>query len=95
MSENRLIKECRELMGCARFDNLDDFDKVAKLLGVYELPLKCKLPSFPRYSFEDLTDALAEFMPDKREFWLRVGATQAENFRTAVAKMFSEADDDE
>lgn len=41
------------------------------------------------WDLEEVTDVLAELIPDQREFWLRVGATYKEHFNLAVTTMFS------
>lgn len=45
----------------------------------------------------DITDALAELVPEQREFWLRVQATWNTQFTAAMVAMFDEPEltDDE
>jgi len=58
-----------------------DFEKVAFVLnhvtrkGVHE-------------NWNDITDALAELVPEQREFWLRVQATWNTQFMSGMSAMF-------
>ena len=47
--------------------------------------------------WQDITDALAELVPEQREFWLRVQATWNTQFTEAMTAMFEKPDltDDE
>lgn len=48
-------------------------------------------------SVEELCEALGEAQPEQREFWLRVDATEREQFLAAMTAMFEtsfEGDDD-
>ena len=44
--------------------------------------------------WEETTDALAELIPEQREFWLRVQATWNAHFIEAMTAMFTEESDE-
>ena len=46
-------------------------------------------------SWDDVTDALAELIPEQREHWLRVQATFNDHFLEAMTHMFQEEHDHE
>ena len=85
--ENEILKFFR---GTPKgIDGLPDFEQVAKVMGYL-----ARRPFGP-VDVEVATDALAELQPEQREFWLRVGATHADNFvRTMTAIMEMPVEED-
>ena len=69
-----------------------DFEKVAFVLR----DACCrKSTGGERIEVEDVCDALAELMPEQREFWLRVEATERTQFIEGMTAMFSKEFDAE
>ena len=78
--ENEILKFFRSTP--KGIDELPEWEQVAKVMGYLS-----RSP-FGHVDVEVATDALAELQPERREFWLRVGATHVDNFlRTMTAMM--------
>lgn len=78
--ENEILKFYRSTP--RGIDGLDEWDQVATVLGYLSRPSMSK-----DVDVEVATDALAELQPERREFWLRVGATYRDNFCRTLVEM--------
>lgn len=65
-----------------------DFERVAFIL--HHAACTNLQPYVKKSSWDELTDALAEIVPEQREFWLRVQATHNEHFMKSMTFMFQE-----
>jgi hypothetical protein len=90
MSENPVIKYVNSMRPQLR--DLPDFERVSAILH-----FSCFTnlePFIKKPTWDELTDAMAELVPEQREFWLRVQATQNERFLKAMAFILTHPIDD-
>jgi hypothetical protein len=91
MSENPVIKYVNSMRPTLK--DLPDFERVSAILH-----FSCFTnlePYIKKPTWDELTDALAELVPEQREFWLRVQATQNERFLKAMTYILSQPLEDE
>jgi len=65
-----------------------DFERVAFVL--HHAAYTKLTPYIEKPTWDQLTDALAEIVPEQREVWLRVQATHNDHFMRAMTFMFQE-----
>jgi hypothetical protein len=86
MSENPVVKYVNSMRPALK--DLPDFERVSAILH-----FSCFTsldPYIKKPTWDELTDALAELVPEQREFWLRVQATHNDRFMKAMAFMLTQ-----
>src|SRR3990172_8773825 len=84
MQQNPIVKWFRILR--PQLWDAPDFEKVAAVISY-----ACHLPMSKIVRVEEVCEALADLLPEQREFWLRVDATHNIRFVESMTAMF-EAD---
>ena len=69
-------------------ENVEDFTRVAFILS------HALKQQGGHAEWDNVTDALAELIPEQKDFWLRVQATWNTQFEEAMTAMFLEVSDE-